>query len=473
MVFAAIVVIIAAGALLCGFTPDPFTWRFDFGILTLLFGLWALPAWFARGLVRRHAGLPRFAGWTVAFLLGAAAVLSAVMVIDYRTLVFRRASADAWRSDLAWLDTRLDGLPARLRARAYEVTRPALAKFIAESDRLAEDVRHVKLAAVLATLDDGHSLYFPFFPASSLGLVPLQVRFFAEGLFVTAAGGEHRALAGGRVERIAGMPPEEAYRRIAPYVAADNDESRCDRAPLYMLSPRFWRALGVGSGESLDLVVSQGGGPPVKLASVNRLKYLWWWARPMVSNRAPWRVEARPDRSALVVRFTRVAQVRGETLAEFGVRLVNDARHRAVKRVVIDVRENAGGDNTLLPAFVEALRASEFNRQDGLYVLIGPATFSAATNFVSLMEAKTKATLVGSPTGSGPNHHGDSDHVVLPRTRAVVFLSTRWHQFGAPDDTRRSHRPHVHVPDSASDYFSGRDGVLEAALGPPTGTVTR
>src|SRR5687768_6087391 len=69
MVFTAIVVIIAAGALLCGFTPDPFTWRFDFGVVTLLFGLWALPAWLARALVRRHARLPRIVGWTVAFVL--------------------------------------------------------------------------------------------------------------------------------------------------------------------------------------------------------------------------------------------------------------------------------------------------------------------------------------------------------------------------------------------------------------------
>ena len=136
-------------------------------------------------------------------------------------------------------------------------------------------------------------------------------------------------------------------------------------------------------------------------------------------------------------------------------------------KLVIDVRENAGGDNTRLPPFVEALRASEFNRPDGLYVLIGPATFSAATNFVSLIEARTEATLIGSPTGSGPNHHGDSDHYVLPRTRIVVFLSTRWHEFGSPEDTRRSHRPHVEVPDFAADYFSGRDAALEAALGPP------
>ena len=193
----------------------------------------------------------------------------------------------------------------------------------------------------------------------------------------------------------------------------------------------------------------------------------------MMSDRAPWRVEPLPERSALVVRLTRVAGTRSESLAEFGARLVNEARRRAVKRVVIDVRQNTGGDNTVLPPFVEAFRASEFNRPDGLYVPIGPATFSAATNFVSLMEGRTKATLVGSPTGSGPNHHGDSDHIVLQRTRAVVFLSTRWHQFGAPDDTRRSHKPHVLVTETAADDLSGRNGALEAALGPPTQTATQ
>ena len=80
------------------------------------------------------------------------------------------------------------------------------------------------------------------------------------------------------------------------------------------------------------------------------------------------------------------------------------------------------------------------------------------------MERHTRTILVGAPTGSGPNHYGDPNVVVLPRTGVAVLLSSRRHQFGDEADLRTTHEPEWPVRITSADYFSGKDPVLDAAL---------
>jgi hypothetical protein len=140
-------------------------------------------------------------------------------------------------------------------------------------------------------------------------------------------------------------------------------------------------------------------------------------------------------------------------------------RQPHVDRFIIDIRENTGGDNTLVTGFVEDLgQQASLNRKGKLFALIGRHTFSAAVNFTSLLENKTETIFVGEPTGAGPNHYGDAIHTILPRSKAFVLISSLRHEFGDPDDSRTSHDPDIPVEMSHRDYFSLRDPPLEAAL---------
>ena len=46
----------------------------------------------------------------------------------------------------------------------------------------------------------------------------------------------------------------------------------------------------------------------------------------------------------------------------------------------------------------------------------------------------------------------------------LVRISTRFHEFGKPDDPRLTHEPRLRVELRSEDYFAGRDPVLRAAL---------
>jgi hypothetical protein len=132
---------------------------------------------------------------------------------------------------------------------------------------------------------------------------------------------------------------------------------------------------------------------------------------------------------------------------------------------VIDIRENGGGDNTLVRDFVERLSGSaELNKRGTLFTLIGRHTFSAAVNFATMLENQTETIFVGEPTGAGPNHFGDPKQLILPNSKLTLRVSSRRHEFGDPYDSRTSLAPDVLVEMSHRDHFSNLDPALSAAL---------
>jgi len=482
-----LIILTAAGLIAVIAAPDPFAWWFNIGLVAVICGVFGLPSLLARRLRRSPRRWRRALGTTLAALLPILAALSGVIWSDYHLVMFRRPSVEAWQADLGDLQAALERLPAGLRERARACAAPGLTDLSRVLPSLSNDTRHARLIRAIACLNDGHSIDYPFFPAADFSPVPLQIRYFDDGWFVTHAAAAQSWLVGRQVIRIAGLPVEEAFRTMRPYVSADNESAARVHAPAYMLSPRLWKAIGVGaSADALDfdLATASGGRQHIRLPATARLRYLWWYLRPRdwlfppkppagsppsaEWKRDPWWLSPMAARNAIYVAFRAVRNRDGETLTAFGGRLLGAARTMRAGRIVIDVRNNSGGDNTLFRGFVAVIAASEYNATGRLFVLIDGGTFSAATNFVTTVERQTRALLVGQATGSGPNHFGDAEMLELRRTHIAIQLSTRRHQLGDPADVRTAHEPQLPVRVISRDYFLGRDAILEAALNWPS-----
>jgi hypothetical protein len=140
------------------------------------------------------------------------------------------------------------------------------------------------------------------------------------------------------------------------------------------------------------------------------------------------------------------------------------AKKRKVRRVVVDVRLNPGGDNHTYAALLQALRSRFVNRPGRLVVLISRSTFSAAQNFITDLERRTKAVFVGEDSGGSPNLYGDVAAVQLPSAGVSVNIATQYWQKSTGDDPRVTIAPDVAVPLSSRAFFRGGDPVLAAAL---------
>ena len=107
---------------------------------------------------------------------------------------------------------------------------------------------------------------------------------------------------------------------------------------------------------------------------------------------------------------------------------------------------------------------TKVNRADRLFVVTGRNTFSAAQNFVTELERKTRAVFIGETSGGSPNLYGDAAGVDLPTAGVNVEVAGRYWQKSFAADTRVAIEPKVRVPLSSRAFFRAKDPVLAAAL---------
>ena len=122
------------------------------------------------------------------------------------------------------------------------------------------------------------------------------------------------------------------------------------------------------------------------------------------------------------------------------------AKRKKVRRVIVDVRLNPGGDNHTYVDLLRALRSKWVNRRGRLVVLISRSTFSAAENFITELERKTRAVFIGETSGGSPNLYGDAAGVELPTAGLNVEVAGRYWQKSFAADTRVAIEPKVTVP---------------------------
>ena len=402
--------------------------------------------------------------------------------------------AQRWRDDLRFV---AETLP-RVHANLFHAVSPA--RFHAALDSLAAAVpvmSHaqitVGLARVLALIGDGHTrLTLPFdsaaafftghsttappkIPGLTFGHLPLRFHAFADGIFITRAAPELRGLLGARVVRIGGLPIDSAVAAVAPTVQRDNAMQLRDLVVTWLVVPEILEACGVIRDVArvpLEVELPGGTRRAVNLEPVTPgHRVPWQDARPgtvPLSEQQPTRRHwfARlAGTSTVYARYAEVLDDSTETIARFATDLGRYLRDHGIDRLVLDTRDNPGGNGTLnRPLIQTVIRAESLWRPGGLVVLIDRGTFSAAVMLAVALEAETPAILVGEPTGGAPNGYGDSRRVRLPNTGLTIRASTLYWQLSDPRDTRDAVTPHVAVTPRFADYQAGRDVVLDTAL---------
>jgi len=384
----------------------------------------------------------------------------------------------------------------RLLGQAIEETPPApfrsipRARFRAEVDSLARrapslsrDQLLVELLRVLASLGprNGHTGLFPLDPAHEreLHLYPLRLYDFADGLFVVDDDGA--GVVGSKVVAVAGMPTASVLARVRPLVPRDNASSLRGLAPHYLLVSEVLDGLGIAKGlgpleftvedrtgarRDVSLVPVPGheyvadfndalhGHYPSILPAAPRPLYLSGSARPIWS-------KTLAGGRAVYVGFNAVESPPDA----FMRRLTRAVAAQRVRRVVVDVRLNGGGDNRTYWPLTNLLSSRAVNGPGRLYLLVGRATFSAAANFAAEVERSTRAVVVGEPTGGGVETYGDTVAFALPSVGLTVHVATRYHERKRnARDRRLAVEPDVPVALASAAYFAGRDPVLERAL---------
>jgi len=357
----------------------------------------------------------------------------------------------------------------------------------------------IALRRAVALLHDGHSSVVGL-PDSPLLTQRFPVRFeaFSDGFFVVAADRSLREFLGGQLVAVEGRSIDEIVASLMDTVSADNTYAARDAVALGpLLRPALLHHLKLAAAPdcaSFEFRLSDGNRRTVKLVGAEYSwfpyappppEWVWWidtdvetaplWLRHS-ENRVYWmtslddgktlyaQVNFILDAAAAKNHSSKMDAERGlETFLEFTTSLLKSVDERRPERLVIDLRHNRGGDNTLIQPLIHGLIARPSINQPGrLYIITSPKTFSAAMNLAAEIEQNTRALFVGEPTGAGPNHFGDAEVLTLPRTGILVSVSTLHWAGSSPLDQRSAIYPDLLAPLSARDYAEGRDPALAA-----------
>lgn len=395
-----------------------------------------------------------------------------------------------WREDLHFMAAEM----ARLHRNLYhQVTREQFDSAVSDLDsRIPMLSRRQILAGftrIVALVGDGHThLPLPWDSAAGFGRYPVAIYRFADGFYITGSDSAHADIVGGSLVSIGGRHAEDLVAAVTPLISRDPGNEMWYRlyAGFYMATPEVLEALGLAPDDGrVTFVVRRDGqeravvlapGPRPSARNYNGWVVGGGWVTMHDAVKAPTPLWTRhPDEAfwveylasarAAYIQYNAVQNGKKETVAHFFSRVCAEASRRRAQRLIIDLRLNGGGDNTLNGEVVKAImRTAPFNRRGHLFVIIGRNTFSAAQNLVNSLERYTDAIFVGEPTGANPNLFGDAVPVRLPHSGVVVYVSTLWWQDLDPRDRRPWTAPEIAAEMTSADFRAARDPALEAAL---------
>jgi len=403
----------------------------------------------------------------------------------------RRLSPQDWREDLRFLAAQM-----RLKHKSlfHSMTEAefnqAIEKLDADIPQLNEDQIFVRFLQIMAMVQDGHSGFDirPLPPPDRKDHIPVRFVRYADGIYVRAAAPEYADMVAGRVVKVGSSGWQQAMQRVDSIESHDpgnNGEQLAWSAKTSLNCPRLLYGLGLSqSRDSAEFVIEKNGqshsltmkasvpmgewylnsvpegwvdarstSVPVPLARQHEEKHYWF--------------TYLPEYHAVYFQFNLVINDDGETLADFAERLATALEQPGVERLVIDLRNNTGGDNTLLRPLLVALIRSKVNRRGGIFAITGPTTFSAAQNFVNRLENYTEAIYVGEPTAENINFYGDPVGITLPHSRLEAAVSQLWWQDKDPRDKRAATFPEIAIEPTFRDYVAGADPALQYALTAP------
>jgi len=168
-----------------------------------------------------------------------------------------------------------------------------------------------------------------------------------------------------------------------------------------------------------------------------------------------------PAQSVAYIRFDRYPTHR--QMERFARGLKAEFAKHEIRRVIIDLRYNGGGDFFVgLTLAWGLILVDDLDWKNGIYVLTGPQTFSAAMSNSAQYRKILNARLVGEPTGANPVGYQDADTFQLPHSGWTVMYSKRLYRF--QETATEGVQPDVLIAPDWEAFRAGVDSQLEWVL---------
>ncbi|HQR08078.1 MAG TPA: S41 family peptidase [Gemmatales bacterium] len=378
--------------------------------------------------------------------------------------------AGHWKEDLAFF---ADNFKTRHIKPFTKITEAQFGQAIQDidPDKLTDQQIVMKLWQLLARVGDSHSRLNP--PRIiSFTQYPIAFIYLTDGWYVFAVDQAQQQALEGKLLKIGDTPVEQACQKLGSFIASENASQTRGQLPRFMQMTQPLHEVGLVAdplNASFTLRTTEGKETTISLEPITRGPANWkfaikpeTWLEHLKQARPQHGFTWLEDKAVLYVWYDRCTEFPTYPIKKWTQDVIEQIDEKKPKKVIVDLRRNGGGNSQLLEPLINSLAKKEVNDKNRLYVLIGPATFSSAMMNAQHFKTRTKAILVGEPTGGSPNHFGEVKTFTLPHSKCVVQYSTK--QFRMTNDNATTIEPHLEIKQTAKGFFADKDEVLEAVI---------
>jgi len=378
-------------------------------------------------------------------------------------ILFFAIAAGQWHQDLAYFAREL---PKRHLNAFHAVSREAFDAAVKQLESrigtATDEEMAVGLIRLTAMVGDGHTrVNIP----KEWHRLAIQIQPFGDEWRITRVTAPTKPILGAKVAAIGGVPIAEVVKRLSP-LSAQDELPPWQRVMVasHMNTAEVLRGVGIDPSE-ITAVADDGTSSTLPLSTMliseqTRQPWITLGTAPTLSLREPesaFVIQHLPAKKTVYANWRRY-----ENLADYSAKLWQLVDSTDTKRVIIDLRQNGGGDFKVGRRYMVSELARRAGKVEGV-ILIGARTFSAAMVNAIDFRKDAHALLVGNTIGEKPNSYSENDEMTLPASRLSISYSTRLYKF-VPDDAPNVVEPDQRVEQTWADAKAGRDAALEWVL---------
>jgi hypothetical protein len=373
-----------------------------------------------------------------------------------------------WRADIAYLArtlplvhvTGFGNVPpsnwersaARLQARVPELT----------GDQILTG-----MAAMVASLRDDETQLLPVPDSALRTSFPVQFWWVSGRLRVVSLASASRHLLGGAVVAVGGVPIARALSRMKAATGYNNAGQLRLRETLELQYPAYLSWLGLSTPTLLRLTISPVSGP-VQTITVHAMPT---GARPSAvatiplplylrNRQLPYWMKILPRQRAVYIKYNQCLS--GSGFQRIARRALAYLRQHRSFRLIVDLRQNGGGDNEPFQTLITGIQADRaLDRTGRVFELTDWGTDSSATMDSYYLRRDTHAIIIGQPVADPQDLYGNEEVFSLPHFGVQVQYTVSTFpqvKLGPPD---------IVVAPTVAQLLAGTDPVLARALAYP------
>jgi hypothetical protein len=316
----------------------------------------------------------------------------------------------------------------------------------------------IHIAKILASLGDAHtSLYWPF-----SARLPFQCYWFEDGLYITATTADYAKMRHAKLQSIDGLPIDRVIQKLADIIPHENTAFLKSQLPKTLVSAEILYSLEItGSMEHIRVGIQHAGKAyemPVNILpelSPNDL-IQESGALPLYRQHPGeyyWKTRICND-TIIYANYSKCKDMLALPVRDFCKALKKDMAAQKTQALMLDLRNNGGGDSTLLEPFIQWLGKNPTPVK--VYAVIGRDTFSSALLNVYSLKNQANAIIIGEPTGGKPNSYGEVQYFRLKNSGLIIRYSTVYYQL-IEDDKTESLFPDIELKPTIGDFIEKRD----------------